>query len=49
LAQAGVSLQKIAHLAGHSDLKTTMIYAHLVPSDVAGEAVNVLNGIRRMV
>ena len=49
LAQAGVSLQKIAHLAGHSDIKTTMIYAHLVPSDVAGEAVNVLNGIRRTV
>jgi integrase len=49
LAQAGVSLQKIAHLAGHSDIKTTMIYAHLVPSDVAGEAVNVLNGMRRRV
>jgi integrase len=49
LAQAGVSLQKIAHLAGHSDIKTTMIYAHLVPSDVAGEAVNALNGIRRIV
>ncbi|MFZ0255926.1 MAG: site-specific integrase [Gammaproteobacteria bacterium] len=46
LAQAGVSLQKIAHLAGHGDIKTTMIYAHLVPSDVAGEAVNVLNAIR---
>ena len=49
LAQAGVSLQKIAHLAGHSDIKTTMIYAHLVPSNVAGEAVKALNGICRMV
>ncbi len=49
LAQAGVSLHKIAHLAGHSDIKTTMIYAHLVPSDVAGEAVNVLNEIHRTV
>ena len=31
LAQAGVSLYKIAQWMGHSDVKTTQIYAHLQP------------------
>jgi len=31
LAQAGVSLYKIAQWMGHSDVKTTQIYAHLAP------------------
>lgn len=33
LASAGVSIYKISKWLGHSDVKTTMIYAHLEPQD----------------
>jgi len=33
LAMAGVSLYKISQWLGHSDFKTTQIYAHLQASD----------------
>lgn len=33
LAKAGVSLYKIQQWLGHSDPKTTMIYAHLQAQD----------------
>lgn len=33
LAKAGVPLQKIAYLAGHTTLRTTMRYSHLSPGD----------------
>ena len=36
LAQAGVSLQVIGQLLGHTNPATTMIYAHLSPSSLAG-------------
>lgn len=36
LAKAGVPLQKIAYLAGHTTIKTTMRYAHLSPLDCDG-------------
>lgn len=38
LAQAGVPLQRIAMLAGHTAIKTTMRYAHLIPNDLDGIA-----------
>lgn len=38
LAQAGVPLQRIAMLAGHTTIKTTMRYAHLIPNDLDGIA-----------
>ena len=38
LAQAGVPLQRIAMLAGHTTIKTTMRYAHLIPNDLEGIA-----------
>jgi integrase len=34
LAKAGVSLLAIQKVLGHGDIKTTMIYAHLQPSEV---------------
>lgn len=43
LVQGNMSLQKVAHLLGHNDVKTTEKYAHLAPSDVAREAVDILN------
>lgn len=36
LAQAGVPIQRIAALAGHTAIKTTMRYAHLIPDDFSG-------------
>jgi integrase len=36
LAQAGVSLQVIGQLLGHTNPATTMIYSHLSPSSLAG-------------
>jgi integrase len=43
LVQAGVSIFKVSRWLGHSDVKTTLIYAHLAPQDadinrIAGEA-----------
>ena len=43
LALAGVSLQKIAKLLGHSSVKMTERYAHLCPEDAGREAVAILN------
>lgn len=45
LADAGMSIQKIGKILGHKDLKSTMIYSHLVDDDVASEAVGILNGL----
>lgn len=42
LAQAGVSLQVIGQLLGHTSPATTMIYAHLSPSSL-GRAVGLLD------
>ena len=33
LVMAGVSIYKVSRWLGHSDVKTTMIYAHLAPQD----------------
>lgn len=42
LVMAGVPLVTVSSLLGHSDIKTTMIYAHLSP-DHLKDAVNKLN------
>ena len=43
LAMAGVSIYSIQALLGHTDVKTTMRYAHLSPEAQAG-VVQVLDG-----
>lgn len=43
LVQRGVPLKAVQELLGHADIKTTMRYAHLAPSDLR-EAVSVLSG-----
>lgn len=42
LVMKGVDLPTVMKLMGHSDIQTTMIYAHLAPDHLAG-AVNKLN------
>jgi len=42
LVQAGVDIYRVKELLGHSDIQTTMIYAHLRPSDLH-DAVSVLD------
>ncbi len=44
LAMKGVSIQKIQTLLGHTDVKTTMRYAHLAPSTLR-EAIQVLEPV----
>ena len=41
LVMSGVDLPTVQRLLGHSDIQTTMIYAHLAPDHLAG-AVNKL-------
>jgi len=45
LAVAGISIQKIAHMLGHSNTQTTEIYAHLLPDDVSRETNDVINAL----
>jgi site-specific recombinase XerD len=42
LVQKGVSLYIVSKLLGHSDMKTTEIYAHLAPETFL-DVVNILN------
>lgn len=45
LAKAGVPLQKIAYLAGHTTIRTTMRYSHLSPVDCDG-VLEILERVR---
>lgn len=42
LAANGVEMRTIMELAGHSDISTTMMYAHFIPARLAG-AIDTLN------
>jgi integrase len=46
LAQAGVPLQKIAYLMGHTSIRTTMRYAHLCPTAYEG-IIDVLDDLEK--
>ncbi|MFB7000868.1 tyrosine-type recombinase/integrase, partial [Streptomyces virginiae] len=48
LVPAGVSLQKVSQLLGHSNILMTQKYAHLCPDALGAEAVAVLNGLHSM-
>lgn len=48
LATAGMGINKIQVLLGHTSIKATMRYAHLIPNDVAKEAVGILEKERRL-
>jgi site-specific recombinase XerD len=48
MVQNGMSLQKLAVPLGHSDIKMTMMYAHLVPENVVTEALDILNARPRI-
>ena len=46
LVQNGMSLYSVSRLLGHTDTKTTERYAHLAPSQVGLEAVEILNKLK---
>ncbi len=48
LAQAGMSLQKVSQLLGHSNILMTQKYAHLCPDAMGAEAAEVLNRLHSM-
>lgn len=43
MIQNGMSHQEVSQLLGHTDIKTTMIYAHLEYKDVSEKARDVMN------
>jgi integrase len=43
LIQAGMSLYEVGQVLGHADVKTTAIYAHLVPSQSSQKMMQILN------
>lgn len=45
LIQNGMNIYEVKHVLGHSDIKTTMRYAHLESTDVSGRARDVMNRI----
>ena len=45
LIQNGMNIYEIKHVLGHSDIKTTMRYAHLESTDVSGRARDVMNRV----
>ena len=47
LVQNGVSLYEVKEVLGHTDIKTTMRYAHLDRSDVLRRTRDVINGLNR--
>lgn len=47
LVQAGLPLQQVSELLGHSDVRTTMIYASLAPGQASQNAVDILNNLNR--
>jgi site-specific recombinase XerD len=45
LIQNGLNLYEVKEILGHSDIKTTMRYAHLEQTQVSKKAVDVINNL----
>ena len=45
LIQNGMNIYEVKHMLGHSDIKTTMRYAHLEATDVSCRARDVMNRV----
>jgi site-specific recombinase XerD len=43
LIQNGLNLYEVKEILGHSDIKTTMRYAHIEQAQVSRKAVDVIN------
>ena len=43
LIQNGMNIYEVKHMLGHSDIRTTVRYAHLESTDVSGRARDVMN------
>ncbi len=43
LIQNGMNLYEVKEILGHSDIKTTMRYAHIEQSKITQRAMNVIN------
>ena len=41
----GLTLPEVQHMLGHKQIASTMVYSHLIPSNVARRAANVINGV----
>jgi integrase len=48
LIQNGLSLYEVRSVLGHSDIKTTLRYAHLEQTDVTSKARDVINRLNRL-
>lgn len=49
LIQNGMSVYEVKEILGHSDIKTTMRYAHLEQKDVSSRARDVINKINTQI
>ena len=49
LIQNGMSVYEVKEILGHSDIKTTMMYAHLEQKDVSSRARDVINKINTQI
>jgi integrase len=47
LVSMGLSIHDLKYLLGHSNIKTTMIYSHFIPSDINVRAVSILDEMHR--
>jgi site-specific recombinase XerD len=47
LIQNGMSLYEVKEILGHTDIKTTMRYAHLERRDVSARARDVINRLSK--
>lgn len=47
MLQNGMDLASVSHLLGHSNIASTMVYAHFVVKDVADKAADIMNRLNK--